>query len=360
MRRPGTTSYRRLIAICCTAWIASNGRVSAQAGRLVLTESGRQVMPGHVLVRGGALSPRGDASLLWSGDTVWVVSIRQAEPRAVCPERVRAPLGAAFVGTAAAGGASIIEIIDGGVAGDEPRIIRLSDDQCRATAWSGPDPRLSTARDATGWVSASGMGLGEPNGIPTTRVSLVKGGGTPFSPPGVDLPITWSDTAVISVSSGPRGIIVSSRHFPFAWSTAGGGDRTVAGRIPAGNETYYASDPWVGTGVFALDSGFVQVLADLASDRRHLVIYDSSGAFRRRRVIDVPFGILDTAPDRRQLLALRRTDRVEIVTYEWTWQPHRARQQEPETKERKHADEEDLQLDDRRRDHPRRRGPHAQ
>jgi hypothetical protein len=128
------------------------------------------------------------------------------------------------------------------------------------------------------------------------------------------------------VSSGPRGIIVSSRHFPFAWSTAAdSGARPVTGRVPAGNEPYYGNDPWIGTGVFALDSGFVQVLADLASDRRHLVIYDSSGVFRRRRAIDVPFGILDTAPDRRQLLALRRTDRVEILTYEWTWQPHRAR-----------------------------------
>lgn len=280
MRRRRATSYRGLIAVWCAAWIAANGHASAQAGRLVLTETGRQVMPGHVLVRGGALSPRGDASLFWSGDTVWIASTRHAEVRAVCPERVRAPLGAAFVSTPAAGGTPVIEIIDGGVAGAaEPRIIRFSDDQCRTSGWSGPD----------------------------------------------DLPVAWSDSATISVSSGPRGIIVSSRHFPFAWSAGGGSDRAVAGRIPAGNETYYASDPWVGTGVFALDSGFVQVLADLASDRRHLVIYDSSGAFQRRRVIDVPFGILDTAPNRRQLLALRRTDRVEILTYEWTWEPHRAR-----------------------------------
>ncbi|WP_425153585.1 hypothetical protein [Candidatus Palauibacter sp.] len=86
----------------------------------------------------------------------------------------------------------------------------------------------------------------------------------------------------------------AARHI-FAWSAAtGDGGPAASGRIPAGNEAYYSSDPWVGTGVFALDSGFVQVLADLASDRR-------------------------------QLLALRRTDRVEILTYEWIWQPHRAR-----------------------------------
>ena len=262
----------------------------------MMTESGRHVLPAHVVVRGGALSPRGDAILFWSGDTVWIASTRHAEVRAVCPERVRAPLGAAFVGAPAAGRAPAIEIIDGGIEGEEePRLIRFADGQCRDTAWSGPDPSLPIARDASGWVSD------------------------------FEVPIAWSDSAVISVSSGPRGIIVSSRRFPFAWATAADGDsRSAAGRVPAGNESYYGNDPWIGTGVFALDSGFVQVLADLASDRRDLVFYDSSGAFKRRQVIDVPFGILDTAPDRRQLLAIRRTDRVEILTYEWTWQPHRA------------------------------------
>lgn len=263
----------------------------------MMTESGRHIMPAHVVVRGGALSPRGDASLFWSGDTVWIATTRRDEVRAVCPERVRAPLGAAFVSPQAAGRAPVIEIVDGGMEGEEePRLIRFSGGQCRDTAWSGPDPSLPMARDASGWVSD------------------------------FEVPIAWSDSAVISVSSGPRGLIVSSRRFPFAWATAaGGGDRPAAGRVPAVNEPYYGNDPWIGTGVFALDTGFVQVLADLASDRRDLVFYDSSGAFKRRRVIDVPFGILDTAPDRRQLLALRRTDRVEILTYEWTWQPHRAR-----------------------------------
>ena len=296
----------------------------------MLTESGRHVLPAHVVVRGGALSPRGDASLFWSRDTVWIATTRHDEVRAVCPERVRAPLGAAFVSTPAAGRAPAIEIIDGGVESEEePRLIRFADGQCRATAWSGPDPSLPIARDASGWVVVAGTGPGARNGTATTRVSLVRGGGTPFATPfstsDFDVPITWSDSAAISVSGGPHGIIVSSRQFPFAWSTAAdGGDHPAVGRVPAGNESYYGSNPWIGTGVFALDSGFVQVLADLASDRRDLVFYDSSGTFKRRRVIDVPFGILDTAPDRRQLLALRRTDRVEILTYDWTWQPHRA------------------------------------
>ncbi len=92
-------------------------------------------MPGHIFVRGGALSPRGDASLFWSGDTVWIASTRHAGVRAVCPEWVRAPLGAAFVSTPPAGSAPVIEIVDGGVEGGaEPRIVRFSDGPCRATA----------------------------------------------------------------------------------------------------------------------------------------------------------------------------------------------------------------------------------
>ncbi|WP_420462894.1 hypothetical protein [Candidatus Palauibacter sp.] len=48
--------------------------------------------------------------------------------------------------------------------------------------------------------------------------------------------------------------------------------------------------------------------------------------------IDVPFGILDTAPDREELLAVRRTDHLEILTYRWSWQASRATN-EPERRE---------------------------
>ena len=80
-----------------------------------------------------------------------------------------------------------------------------------------------------------------------------------------------------------------------------------------------------GTGVHALDSGFVQVLADLRSDRRHLLVYDSSGSFEPSNGRSTyPSGFSTRRPTCQQLLALRRTDRPEIVTYEWNWQSSRA------------------------------------
>ena len=301
--------------------------VSAQGNLLVLTESGRRVLSADVVVQGGILSPRGRQHLFWSGDTVWIASSGDPALHPICPEIVRAPLGAAFVGDDLAAAAPAIEILDGGAEGvAELRLITFSGGECRATTWSAPDSSRLTARAPGGWVFVAGTASGGHTDASRTRVTLRRASGDPFLPPVIELQSRWSDSAAVSLSGTPGGVTVSSRLFPFAWSTvAEDGGPGASGRIPAGNETYYASDPWVGTGVFALDSGFVQVLADLASDRRHLVFYDSSGAFRRRRVIDVPFGILDTAPDRRQLLALRRTDRVEILTYEWTWQPHRAR-----------------------------------
>lgn len=149
----------------------------------------------------------------------------------------------------------------------------------------------------------------------------------------IELKASTSDSIPVVLSGTSRGIIVSSRLFPFAWSARVEPRlNAVAGQVSADNELFYAYGSWVGTGVFALDFGFLQILADLGSDRRHLLIYDTSGAFKRRRVIDVPFGVLDTVPERQELLALRRTDRVEILTYRWSWQSDRAMDQ-PEPKE---------------------------
>ena len=251
-----------------------------------------------------------------------------------------------------------IEILDGGPGGTAAlRLISFWGDECRVTPWRAQEPNPPAVRGPSGWVFVGGTAPGADAENPTSRISLLGAGGDPFFQQAIELRSPWSDSAAVFVSRTPRGVIVSSRLFPFAWSAVAEDNRiSASGRFPAGDEAYYSSDPWVATGVFALDIGFVQVLADLASDRRHLVIYDPSGAFTRRRVIDVPFGILDTAPSRRQLLALRRTDRVEVLTYEWTWH-HTGpeNKSEPETKERKYAEQEDLQLDDRGRDHARRR-----
>lgn len=76
---------------------------------------------------------------------------------------------------------------------------------------------------------------------------------------------------------------------------------------------------WVALAVHALDDGFVRTFSDLRSDRRVLAIYDSEGRLVRTSLLDVPMAVLATVPDKRLMLAARRTDRLEIVTYQWRW-----------------------------------------
>ncbi|WP_420462889.1 hypothetical protein [Candidatus Palauibacter sp.] len=291
-------------------------------------------MPANIAVHGGALSPRGDGSLFWSSDTVWIASPEHPEVRRICPEMVRAPFGAAFMGDGSSTEAPVVEIVDGGVEGRiGPRLIRFSNGACRAESWNGPEPSRPLTRVGGRWVFIDETDPGPPSGVPTIRVSLLMADRHTVDATTIELKTSSSDSIPVVLSGTSRGIVVSSRFFPFAWSASiEPGLNAVAGQIPADNELFYAYDSWVGTGVFALDSGFLQILADLGSDRRHLLIYDTSGAFKRRRVIDVPFGVLDTVPDRQELLALRRTDRLEILTYRWSWQSDRAMDQ-PEPKE---------------------------
>lgn len=75
----------------------------------------------------------------------------------------------------------------------------------------------------------------------------------------------------------------------------------------------------LGTGIFALDSGFIQILVDPKSDLRLVVRYAQNGAPEAVESLSTAFGILDTEPACKVLLALRRTDRLELVWYLWRW-----------------------------------------
>ena len=246
-----------------------------QRGTLVLTESRREVLPAGVIVQGGALAPRGDGGVVWSRDSVWIMAPGEPGIHPACPDLVRAPVQAGF-GRSEANRPSV-EIVDRGGDGEGPRLVRFVNGECGHEDWSGPVPGTSED-DSDDWVSAS-----------------------------------------------EKGTVVSARRFPFAWSlredAESGG--AAAGRVPTADAGLYEEGAWLGAGVFALDAGFLQVLADLESDRRHLILYDAAGARVRRYEMDVPFGILATAPSSRRLLAVRRTDRVELVTYRWAWEVSR-------------------------------------
>jgi hypothetical protein len=92
--------------------------------------------------------------------------------------------------------------------------------------------------------------------------------------------------------------------------------------LPAGPMTTSGSTTQIALAslpTVALDHGFLQVVTDLKSDSRVLIRYDVAGRVRNQLHLDVPIGILQSIPDERHLLAVRRRPGFELVEYEWHW-----------------------------------------
>lgn len=76
---------------------------------------------------------------------------------------------------------------------------------------------------------------------------------------------------------------------------------------------------WRALPVFALDTVYVQTLADLTSNARLLVLYDRLGRIVRVRSVDAPMGLVATDAQTRLVVGARRIDHVEVVGYRWKW-----------------------------------------
>lgn len=76
---------------------------------------------------------------------------------------------------------------------------------------------------------------------------------------------------------------------------------------------------WWSMPVVAVSPGYLQVLADLTSDRRLFVLYDAQGRVVRTTELNAPIAIVGGRRNGRHLLGMRRTGRPEVVDYAWEW-----------------------------------------
>jgi hypothetical protein len=75
----------------------------------------------------------------------------------------------------------------------------------------------------------------------------------------------------------------------------------------------------VGMHLHQLDHAYLLGIADTRSDIRRFVLFDSTGHIMRASRVDASIGFLHALPEKHLLLALRRTDRLELVVYVWHW-----------------------------------------
>jgi hypothetical protein len=124
-------------------------------------------------------------------------------------------------------------------------------------------------------------------------------------------------------SSGGTGLLVTGARYPFAWVAIASHEQTgrIAGRpslMPdlATKQPSSEYQTWFSLPVVRVGTGhFLQTLFDPRSDYRLLVLYDSEGRVQRERVVQTAIGIMAAAPTEPLVIALRRTDRTEVVTY---------------------------------------------
>jgi hypothetical protein len=76
---------------------------------------------------------------------------------------------------------------------------------------------------------------------------------------------------------------------------------------------------WIGLGVLPLDTGYVLTVADPRSDERRIVLFDLEGRPVRTTSVRASWGAVAAIPKEHQLLAVRRTNVLELVVYKWRW-----------------------------------------
>jgi hypothetical protein len=266
----------------------------------------------------GASIGAGGAILYWNGDGLVVTAGHAGDVVSDCVPRLTHIVAGAFVSAD-----SILELIDA----SGPSLLRLGPSRtCNRQPIGDPGDQVIAAFFAAGrWMVLFRRG---PADAEMVRLKFGEGPKRLFDFSHVSK--TPFDLEAAYVTAGSNGTLHASMTWPFDWvalDTTGIvtlTSRAIEQAAKPPVDTTFAG--WVGLPVLQIDDGFVQTLADPRSDHRLLVRYDRKGHIMSRTELNVAFGIMAVSPEQRLLLALRRSDRKEIVVYRWEWR------KEPRTK----------------------------
>jgi hypothetical protein len=302
---------RLLLAVCITGCSSGDAPESLSRHPLLSLVEVRSIpLPAGSLVRGASLSLHGDV-LYWSDSSVIMVP-NDGTSNAVhlCRGQLFQPVSAAF-----AAQDTLVEIVDAGY-----RSVYRSARGGSCTRQLLPIYAKHVAdavRDDTGWLlllnstERKGQVIRLRYGVePSQLFEFVQDSATP-----TDLTSTY-----FGVADGR--LIGATINWPFTWILQDtlGIVQLRASALGVESSPGESIRDWVGLRVVALDKGFIQTVADPRSDARAMLLYDSAGRLIRQTRLKLPIGVLAAVPTQRQLLALRTTDRVELVVYQWAWQ----------------------------------------
>ena len=320
---PGCRASIR-VAIVLLAAVACSG--SSGPPRLVLLEEAHRTLDAGSRVRGAVLEA--DSFIVWTSGHVLAGAFDAGRIDTICRDTSLRPI------SVARSSRTEIQIV-------EPHsIVHARPGRCQRTQLrlAAVDSVAEAVLNGERWIGLVRSLLPpsratvvpdsvEPPYIPRYRWSIVallpdSGGVSPERDIVVpDGPLDES----LHLTSADGYAIISRSRWPYNWARVTGGHGypiVLSDSQGTGYSARLMSDQlrWLGLPVFALDSGYIRIHADMKGPTREFLLIPAPPRAQHRVIeVPVPFGILSVDRGARRLLALRRTSGPELVRYSWAW-----------------------------------------
>jgi hypothetical protein len=289
------------------AWLAialSKGPAAGQRTHLRLTEAFAISLPDTLQI--GSIAVRDSQELLaWAPTQSVVLHIVRGERSAFGAGRLQLPVGAAFVD----GGCEVVDAQRRGIVSFDAD---GAEREFRPIAVTGA--LVNAVRTPAAWfvgVNSSSEGYTLLRVLGDSISVLAR------------LPADPSAGAVLreaQLAPDGDGVLLTDVHAPFTTQRISAGGSVLGTLEPGLPAAASARAKWVPLPALSLGDGFVQVLADLTSDLRDLVVFDAEGRVLRRTRIEVPLAFVASVPAQHLLVGSRAIDGRELVGYRWEWE----------------------------------------
>ena len=279
--------------------------VSATTG-IEFVEQTAILLPRDRLLTGAALSPSGDLVVARFARNRGVRLYGESTARDILVNEVDEAIGLEFLSE------ERLEVVDAASGHVLTTDTKGAVDSRRVL--SGSRHATAAARTATGWILA----IADSDSTPS-RLQLPDEGR-------IWVPDS-SYSRTLGLSGGRGEALVWQDSSPFrVWRIGVGAEWPPVAFEPVSVDWFdddvasaLGQSPtiWSVTSVVAVESGYVQTMANRGTDDRLLLWFNERGRFLRYARIQVPFGFVTAAANAPMILAIRTLNDSELVKYSW-------------------------------------------
>jgi len=302
---------KRVVVLLSVAGSLGLGAPRVPPSALVLSEVRSWELPAQFRVTGGAFTDDGRA-MVWSSGSSYTLLQEGDRIVPIGKGTVRGPLAATVRhDTALVVDSALHAIVAIPVRGGAPTIV--------PAIWAGVVVEATPVDD--GWLLLAVARTGDLvvetlNGFGhvTRTEALSKAFG--------NVALGQRVTANWRIATGPTGAVIDHINPPITVGAPGSSLPTLLAivRTDAGLTFNLRLPNWLASPVLTLDDNERLIsVADLSSDVRLLIRLDSLGQPTHTTAIDTPFGLLASSTTRKEIMAIRETDRSEVVIYKYAW-----------------------------------------